>query len=652
MKKHKRKGKPDLDTNGLDMLQFTALHSEHIVPKENLGPLKDSGDGAGLRYRLKIQPQPPPYPFVQKFIDIQLYLVDSNDTMKVGSRLPIEITLHYQDGDKVPDQSILETMGPDLAISTQGMAVVKFRICEVSMKHENRKFCLKFACSTVDPMHQMVMPVVSQPMTVILHKLKIRPTPAFPKVWYKDEGGRDKFIPLNAVLEDQNMNIVPDREVPIRVVLTYEGDVDSEVKNQSILKLSNDSLAKIGRNGRVTLRVRIEEVSKNHQKQAFCVKIVPDTSYSPTFFDIAMDVSPPITVKSKRNKRNLRGSGRGNDKKARIDPTNHLASSSLLGMAGPVNSLLSADQISKLQNNSDFGVALQMTRSWCQHVVQSLQAMEWQHVGFEVVEGGQLNLHRPLYRCPGCWAYKDTLRVPRHQPDCSLSVALNFYKRHVDQSLKSLFSTLNGTVKSGTTKPKQMSTSSLPAPNLTSEADKKKILKTSLPSPLVPPKAPIGPLTPSARSSLSPPTFAPSISIPKNLAPVPTTRAFSLGFLKDPTDSAFLRQDEDEESNVAQILVAQTTHGFPAFDAQDKLIGFYVYDDQSTTITFFRLKNYKEISAERKKELEDALQSHKRDKKSSVITKAQEITLQKMKDQVMMSIFEIMDNINSYFPQR
>eukprot|EP00954_Amorphochlora_amoebiformis_P000657 51473-Amorphochlora_amoeboformis.AAC.3 len=61
-------------------------------------------------------------------------------------------------------------------------------------------------------------------------------------------------------------------------------------------------------------------------------------------------------------------------KTARIDPTNHLASSSLLGMAGPVNSLLSgnyqlrknlktnvksifpADQISKLQNNSDFGV--------------------------------------------------------------------------------------------------------------------------------------------------------------------------------------------------------------------------------------------------------------------------------------------------------
>eukprot|EP00954_Amorphochlora_amoebiformis_P000656 51473-Amorphochlora_amoeboformis.AAC.2 len=268
--------------------------------------------------------------------------------MKVGSRLPIEITLHYQDGDKVPDQSILETMGPDLAISTQGMAVVKFRICEVSMKHENRKFCLKFACSTVDPMHQMVMPVVSQPMTVILHKLKIRPTPAFPKVWYKDEGGRDKFIPLNAVLEDQNMNIVPDRcanrlrhvlrliscscrEVPIRVVLTYEGDVDSEVKNQSILKLSNvisntrDSLAKIGRNGRVTLRVRIEEVSKNHQKQAFCVKIVPDTSYSPTFFDIAMDVSPPITVKSKRNKRNLRGSGRGNDKKGIISSASTLA---------------------------------------------------------------------------------------------------------------------------------------------------------------------------------------------------------------------------------------------------------------------------------------------------------------------------------------
>ena len=81
------------------------------------------------------------------------------------------------------------------------------------------------------------------------------------------------------------------REVPLRVGLVYEtgetGD-NVEVKNQSILKLSNvrtfyvavevevcafhslfdqDSVTRVDKTGKVVLRVRIEEVSKNHQKQ-------------------------------------------------------------------------------------------------------------------------------------------------------------------------------------------------------------------------------------------------------------------------------------------------------------------------------------------------------------------------------------------------
>lgn len=39
------------------------------------------------------------------------------------------------------------------------------------------------------------------------------------------------------------------------------------VQNQEILKLSPDSKLVIDEHGKATLRVRIEEVSKNHQKQ-------------------------------------------------------------------------------------------------------------------------------------------------------------------------------------------------------------------------------------------------------------------------------------------------------------------------------------------------------------------------------------------------
>jgi len=286
------------------------------------------------------------------------------------------------------------------------------------------------------------------------HKLTIRPGPQFPKVWYKDEGGRDKFISVDAVLTDQHNNIVTDREVPLRVVLTYEGDPDAEVKNQSILKLSNDTIPKVSRDGRVFLKVRIEEVSKNHQKQAFCVKIQPDTSYSPANNDIAMHVSPPITVKSKRNKRNrtreLKSAG---EKKARPEPT--LAASSVLGMSGPAAAApFAADQIDSLRNNGDSALVLGMVRSWCSFVVDGMRTMEWQHVGFEVVEGGQINLHRPLYRCPGCWAYKDTLREPVHRPDCTLARALQGYRKcNIDEQLSRMVSAIKQDGKSNQSKP-------------------------------------------------------------------------------------------------------------------------------------------------------------------------------------------------------
>lgn len=58
---------------------------------------------------------------------------------------------------------------------------------------------------------------------------------------------------------------VKSRRVPLRLVLMYENN--HRVHNQEILKLSPDSKLVIDEHGKATLRVRIEEVSKNHQKQ-------------------------------------------------------------------------------------------------------------------------------------------------------------------------------------------------------------------------------------------------------------------------------------------------------------------------------------------------------------------------------------------------
>eukprot|EP00468_Gymnochlora_sp_CCMP2014_P008082 CAMPEP_0167756402 /NCGR_PEP_ID=MMETSP0110_2-20121227/9368_1 /TAXON_ID=629695 /ORGANISM="Gymnochlora sp., Strain CCMP2014" /LENGTH=548 /DNA_ID=CAMNT_0007642513 /DNA_START=215 /DNA_END=1864 /DNA_ORIENTATION=- len=544
--------------------------------------------------------------------------------MKVGHKVPIEITLLYGKGDKVEDQSILEALGgSDLAISTQGMAIVKFRIKEVSMKHENRPFRLKFDCPKSD-LHPFVNPVVSAPMTVIRHKLSIRPDAEFPETWYKDEGGRDKYIHVHCVLVDSQNSVVQNREVPLRVVLTYEGDADNEVKDQSILKFSNDSHSKIHRNGMALLKVRIEEVSKNHQKQPFCVKVSPDTSYSPANCDIAIDVSPPITVKSKRNKnKNKRNLKSGRDKKARYD--RGMAASSLLDMSGPLASTpFPAEQVAKLQGG-DLKTVLSLSRSWCQYVLETLKNMEWHHVGFEVLEGGQINLHRPLYRCPYCWAYKDTLREPRHHPDCRLAKALSSFKQmQIEENFEKLLNAIQG-LKSGGPKvpPMPSSVSKLPAS--------------------IPPLPPLPAMTAATPPSMSM-TNAP---IPQSLAPAPLGREASLGFFKDATDSAFQHR-ENPEHLVTTILGVQTKKGFPAFDKKDKLIGFYVYDDNTTTITYFQITQYERFDAGFIKAIEDALKNRKKENYHGVITMEKFITLEQMKDQLCIKIFHLVEEAKNF----
>jgi len=711
------------ETTGLDMLQFTALHSEHINRSQAEQPVQETTDSDTARYRLKIQPQPPRYPFVSQYFGIKIFLVDHKDTMKVDSRIPIEVTLIYNNGEKVPDQSILEIEGgPDIIISTQGMASARFRIRDVSMKHENRRFCLKFACKMDSSgyMNQIVSPIISGEMTVIQHKLEIQPTPSFPKTWYKDEGGRDKFIEIQAKLLNQNNETVIDREVPLRVVLTYDGDSENEVKNQSILKMSNDSSAKIdSRTGTALLKVRIEEVSKNHQKQAFCVKIAPDTSFSPANYDIAMDVSPAIVVKSKRNKRNRKDAFRGMDKKAKMDMSSHIAASSLLNMSGPAldSSAFNAEQIANVQNKGDFSLVLHMTRSWCQYVMQGFEQMEWQHVGFEVMEGGQLNLHRPLYRCPGCWAYKDTLREPRHREDCVIAKATQTFKRcSIDESLSKMVNALSASSKGKSTvgtnrmiidksarenvsrsgvleketsvAEKRASKSDLQQSNLNgskdaelkwgdakarsqgqenptstlaaaaalaraSIGDKKTV---SLPPDFKrPKKASKNSIEPAKAPEPPVPTILPmpTSGLPPSLLPVPaSSRNLSLGFLKSPLDEVFSTGPLDtltDENKVQAILVVQSPNGFPAFDKDEKLAGFYVYDEANMVVTFYKISQYN-LSSEQIHEIEELLRLHKNGKgeKGLVVTKEQEITLQKMKEQVMMSIFQLIEDAQGF----
>jgi hypothetical protein len=180
------------------------------------------------------------------------------------------------------------------------------RVKDVSMNYDNRPMLLKVAA--VGPKGRAaastsfsIAPVVSDPMTIIRHRLRIRSETQPPTVWYKDEGGRDKCMEVMVELVDSEGRRVHGQEVPLKVSLLYE-DLHT-VSKQDILKLSSDSRQAIDHTGTATLRLRIEDVSKNHQSKGFVVKVGPDVQHAPLNADISPDISTSVSVRSKRNRR-------------------------------------------------------------------------------------------------------------------------------------------------------------------------------------------------------------------------------------------------------------------------------------------------------------------------------------------------------------
>ena len=176
------------------------------------------------------------------------------------------------------------------------------------MRYENKKFVLYASTdnnsnSSVGGLNTSgiyISTAISEPMLSIRYRLRILDE-TVPDVWYKDEGGRDKCIDLTVTLQDHNQEFIVARKVPLRVTLLYESG--HQVLKQDILKINPENKLMIDETGKALLRLRIEDVSKNHQKQLFTVQIVPDTAQHPLNNDISPDTCRPLEVRSKRNKR-------------------------------------------------------------------------------------------------------------------------------------------------------------------------------------------------------------------------------------------------------------------------------------------------------------------------------------------------------------
>ena len=162
------------------------------------------------------------------------------------------------------------------------------------MRYDNNEFY--FQVSTKDPAHAAIGPAVSDGMFAISHQLVIDGGHV-PKTWFKDRGGKESYIELGVSMISSSKKLVTHRRVPLKVTLLYENE--EVVVNQSILKHSPDTKLQIDSTGRTYIRFRIEEVSRNHQKQSFRLKIGPDTNEYPLNNDISPVLSDCVEVLSK-----------------------------------------------------------------------------------------------------------------------------------------------------------------------------------------------------------------------------------------------------------------------------------------------------------------------------------------------------------------
>merc|ERR1719453_687077 len=283
--------------------------------RQKLGNASDAkAESKREQLTLTIQPAPPAFPFVDHAFELTTYLMGSEGNLRTGLEVPLLVTAVLE-GQDAATEGLFEMEG-EPAINKQGLCKARLRFKGTSMEHNNAKFSLRvgpepgFLAAKSAP---LVASASTAPFTVVRQRLEMDSLVLEDGVWYKDEGGREKCIETTVRLVGATGAVCTGMRVPLRLSLVYEsGDA---VADQTKLKVAGEAAREIDPgNGSTTLRVRIEDVSRNHQGQRFRLQVAPDTQSQPMLHEISAIASDAIDARSKRNRRNRKakaGAGRG-----------------------------------------------------------------------------------------------------------------------------------------------------------------------------------------------------------------------------------------------------------------------------------------------------------------------------------------------------
>jgi hypothetical protein len=271
--------------------------------------------------------------------------------------------------------------------------------------------------------------VKSTAINIVNYKTKIGVEEPWGETFYKDEGGRDKCLAVHVGIFDRHNKVKSGQSIPLQMKLCYhvKDCQPTPVGNQNILRILGTSKSVIDKaKGKARIRYRIEDVSKNHQGQTFSLEVAPDPKSTKELGPVAPGYTPPISVRSKRNKRarSTSASRSSADKKPSpvLVPMRQqkppAEDRSPLINSAPLDPGVSNDEIVRLRQ------AMKGVINWAEEVVNGLFPLQWEIVGYAQNQDGSSDPSRPFYNMVN--------------PNTCISRILNMYTENVRDDLRTL----------------------------------------------------------------------------------------------------------------------------------------------------------------------------------------------------------------------
>eukprot|EP00639_Heterosigma_akashiwo_P016303 CAMPEP_0206386634 /NCGR_PEP_ID=MMETSP0294-20121207/16070_1 /ASSEMBLY_ACC=CAM_ASM_000327 /TAXON_ID=39354 /ORGANISM="Heterosigma akashiwo, Strain CCMP2393" /LENGTH=501 /DNA_ID=CAMNT_0053837739 /DNA_START=52 /DNA_END=1553 /DNA_ORIENTATION=- len=417
--------------------------------------------------------------FFDEPFQVEIYLTsDRNDLQKVSNQL--KISIKDDSGEEfTQDSDAIETDPAEVEL-TDGAGKFSLKVTEKASLIGNK---IHVHVSSV--FGDCVVTGTSNVLVLCKASLSLVKEP--PTKWFKDEGGKGNCIELQVKLQEEGSMLFGDKDqVPLNACLLYEdGNV---VSQQGILQMARDAQLTTNSEGISTLKFRVSEVSQRHQGQNFRIRIQPNTNLQPTLTNIAPATSRPFTVLSKRKKKEkereereafeqqFRGAppafpafmaaggappfpgpggafrqeaddddpelGPPSAKKPRTGaPGGPLApapfrmasgapppaAAFMAAVAGPP---LAPAPAATAPPSEAMGAALDGVLKWVGLVLDLVQKLQWEMVGYEMGRNMEPDTTRPLFRCPSCRRYREggmPASSARHAPSCEIAQVLLEY---------------------------------------------------------------------------------------------------------------------------------------------------------------------------------------------------------------------------------